>query len=144
MSNGQGRHALAAWFPRYRLPLGFALVGCAGFASDALLFLLSSRVLGIPVLPARALAFLPATGVTWLLNRYFVFRTGDSAHRKRDEYLRHIGTQSIGIALNFAIFYAAVRAGLGKGSAQLIPLALGSLVAMVWNYLVSRRFVYRA
>ena len=144
MSQGQGRNGLSELLPRVRQPLGFALVGCAGFATDALLFLLFSQVLGIPVFPARALSFLPATGVTWLLNRHFVFRTGDSAHRKRDEYLRHVGTQSIGIALNFAIFYAAVRAGLGKGSAHLVPLAMGSLGAMVFNYLASRRFVYRA
>ncbi len=130
--------------PRLRQPLGFALVGCAGFATDALLFLLATQVLGIPVFPARALAFLPATGVTWLLNRHYVFRTGDSVHRKRDEYLRHFGMQSIGIALNFAIFYVAVRAGLGRGSAQLLPLAMGSLGAMVFNYLAARRFVYRA
>lgn len=129
--------------PRLPQALGFALVGCAGFATDAALFLVATQALGLPVLPARALAFLPATLVTWFLNRHFVFRTGGGAHRRRDEYARHLGTQSLGVAINFATFYAAVRLGLGRGSAQLVPLAIGSLVAMAFNYLASRRFVFR-
>ncbi len=123
--------------------LGFALVGSAGFATDAALFLLGTQALGLPLLAARALAFLPATLVTWFLNRHLVFRTGASAHRRRDEYARHLGTQSLGIAINFLVFYGAVTLGLGRGSAQLVPLALGSLVAMAFNYLASRRFVFR-
>jgi putative flippase GtrA len=126
-----------------RQPLGFALVGCAGFASDALLFLLLTRGLDVPIYPARVLAFVPATVVTWLLNRHFVFRTSEGAHRRRDEYLRHITVQSLGIAVNFASFTFAVETGLGHGNAQLVPLAIGSLAAMVFNYLGSRRFVFR-
>jgi putative flippase GtrA len=129
---------------QWRQALGFALVGCAGFGTDALLFLLLSQGLGLPVFGARALAFVPATLVTWLLNRSLVFRTQQGPRRKREEYLRHLGVQSIGIAINFASFWAAVEAGLGRHSANLVPLAIGSLVAMVFNYLASRRFVYLA
>jgi putative flippase GtrA len=135
---------LAARLPAaLRQPLGFALVGCAGFASDALLFLLLTRGLEVPVYPARVLAFIPATVVTWLLNRRFVFRTSGGAHRRRHEYLRHVAVQSLGIVVNFASFTLAVETGLGRGNAQLVPLAIGSLAAMVFNYLGSRRFVFR-
>ena len=135
---------LAARVPTaLRQPLGFALVGCAGFATDALLFLLLTRGLGVPIYPARVLAFIPASVVTWQLNRHLVFRTGDAPHRRRDEYLRHFSVQSLGIAVNFASFTLAVETGLGRGNAQLLPLAIGSLVAMVFNYLGSRRFVFR-
>jgi len=144
MSHRPGGQVLSKVLHRVRQPLGFALVGCAGFATDACLFLLLSQVLAVPVFAARALAFVPATGVTWLLNRHFVFRTAEGTQRKRDEYLRHFGTQSIGILLNFGLFYVCVRAGLGEGTAQLLPLAIGSLGAMVFNYLASRAFVYRA
>lgn len=129
---------------RLRQPLGFALVGCAGFATDAMLFLLLTQGFGLPVLGARALAFVPATVVTWLLNRLLVFRTRTGPRRKREEYLRHLGVQSIGIAINFGSFWAAMDAGMGRNSADLVPLAIGSLVAMVFNYLASRRFVYLA
>jgi putative flippase GtrA len=125
-----------------RQALGFGLVGAAGFATDALLFLVFSQGAGWPVMASRALAFLPATGVTWWLNRHYVFRTAGGARSRRGEYLRHLAIQGIGIAINFATFYAAVRAGLGAGSAQLLPLALGSGVAMVFNFLGARRLVF--
>ena len=128
-----------AW---WRQPGGFALVGCAGFATDAALFLLLSQGAGLGVYPSRALAFVPATLVTWLLNRWLVFRTTEGPRRKRDEYLRHLGVQSIGILVNFGSFFAAVRLGLGLHSAQLVPLAIGSLAGMCFNYLGARRYVY--
>ena len=120
----------------------FGLVGVAGFASDASMFLLLTQGLGIGVLPARIMAFVPATVVTWLLNRWLVFRTAGGTRRKRDEYLRHFGIQSIGIAINFAVFYLAVQLQLGLHSAQVVPLALGSLAAMLFNYAGARKFVF--
>jgi putative flippase GtrA len=120
----------------------FGLVGVVGFATDAAVFLALTQAVGLAVMPARVAAFVPATVVTWLLNRVLVFRTSGSPRRKRDEYLRHFGIQSIGIAINFAVFYLAVRAGLGRHSAQLLPLALGSLVAMAFNYAGARKFVF--
>jgi putative flippase GtrA len=124
-----------------RQMFGFGLVGAAGFLTDALLFLLASQWLGLPVMLSRALAFVPATIVTWRLNRSFVFRTSGSG-RRTHEYGRHLGVQVIGIAINFTVFYAAVKLGLGRGSAQLVPLALGSGVAMVFNYIGARRVVF--
>jgi putative flippase GtrA len=123
--------------------LGFALVGTAGFLTDAAVFLLLTQFLSVPVLPARALAFAPASLVTWLLNRVFVFRTSGATGRKRDEYARHMLVQGTGIAINFGCFWLAVRAGLGAGSAQLLPLAIGSGVAMLFNFAGSRGFVFR-
>jgi putative flippase GtrA len=130
---------------RRRTPewLGFALVGCAGFATDALLYVLYARYAGLPVYLARALAFLPATGVTWALNRHFVFQTAGTLHRRRDEYARHLGVQGLGIAVNFAAFSIALEGGLGRGPAPLLPLVIGSGCAMVFNFIGARRFVFR-
>lgn len=124
--------------------LGFAFVGTAGFLSDAAVFLLLTQGLHAQVYLARALAFVPASLVTWSLNRHFVFRTGTAPGRKRDEYARHLVVQGTGIAINFACFWLAVRAGLGAGSAQLLPLAIGSGVAMLFNFAGSRHFVFRS
>jgi len=121
--------------------LGFGLVGTAGFLTDAALFLLASQWFGLPVMLSRALAFVPATLVTWRLNRSYVFRTSGSDGRAQ-EYGRHFGVQALGIALNFAVFYLAVKLGLGRGSAQLVPLALGSGVAMVFNFIGARHVVF--
>jgi len=121
--------------------LGFGIVGGIGFCTDAALFLLFSNYFGMPVMLSRALAFVPATVVTWRLNRVFVFGTKGN-RRGPHEYARHLGVQGLGIAINFAVFYVAVKLGLGRGSAQLVPLALGSGVAMVFNFIGARRVVF--
>jgi len=121
--------------------LGFVIVGGIGFLTDAALFLFFSKWLAMPVMLSRALAFVPATIVTWRLNRSFVFRT-KGAPRGHHEYARHLAVQAIGISLNFAVFYVAVKLGLGRGSAQLVPLALGSGVAMVFNFIGAKRMVF--
>lgn len=135
-------HILRRSLEQHRQLASFAVVGTIGFGCDALLFLGLTQLAGIAVMPARVMAFVPATLVTWLLNRRMVFRTGGSAGRKRDEYFRYLVIQSIGIAINFAVFYVAVRIGLGIGSAQLVPLAMGSIAAMFFNFAGSRRFVF--
>jgi len=121
----------------------FGMVGVVGFIVDTSTFLFLGHVAGIQVYPARALAFVPATLATWMLNRRFVFRTSSSGGRKRDEYARHLGTQTFGIAINFLVFWLAVRSGLGRGSAQVVPLMLGSIAAMLFNFAGARLFVFR-
>lgn len=127
---------------RHRQLASFAVVGVIGFGCDALIFLALTQLAGMAVLPARVLAFVPATVVTWLLNRWMVFRTGGSAVRKRDEYMRYFVIQSIGIAINFAVFWLGVRSGIGARSAQMLPLAMGSIAAMFFNFAGSKRFVF--
>jgi putative flippase GtrA len=130
--------------PRWwREAIGFGLVGCVGFAVDAAIFLALTHAATLPVLVARLLAFVPATVVTWSLQRRLVFRRSASTERKHREYVRHVAAQSLGIAVNFACFWIAVRAGLGEGNAQVVPLAIGTLAGMCFNFLSARRFVYR-
>jgi putative flippase GtrA len=128
-----------------REPMRFVLSGCAGFATDALLFLLLTQPLGLHAYPARVLAFLPATLLTWTLQRRYVFpgRSVGADAWPRGQYLRHVAVQSSGLAVNFASFWLAVEAGLGRGSANLVPLAIGSLCAMLSNYLGARYVVFR-
>ena len=80
--------------------------------------------------------------MTWLLNRYLVFRTGNGTRRKRDEYGRYIFIQCCGIVINFAVFYVAVKLGLGRHSANIVPLVLGSGVAMFFNFVGAKRYVF--
>lgn len=122
--------------------LTFGIVGLIGFSTDAGLFLLSTQLAGLAIIPSRVLAFVPATIVTWMLNRTLVFRSKDSSRRKRDEYSRYLLVQSIGIAVNFVVFILAVHYGLGHGSAQIVPLVLGSLAAMWFNFVGAKAFVF--
>jgi putative flippase GtrA len=118
----------------------FAAVGAVGFAVDAGLFLLLHSA-GLPVLTARLLAFLPATLVTWWINRSAVFRPGARAGGLWSEYGRYLAVQSGGIAVNFAVFTAVVH--LWPAAPALLALACGSGAAMAGNFLGARCLVFR-
>jgi putative flippase GtrA len=122
----------------------FVAVGAIGFVVDAGLFFIFLRVLGIDIIVARALAFLPATLVTWWANRLFTFRprTGLRASPMR-EYFKYLLVQAGGIAVNFVVFYLMILWLPIAGAHTILPLAAGSLMALAFNFSGARLLVFR-
>lgn len=119
--------------------LRFALVGCVGFVTDAGATLLFHEQAGVGEALARVLGFLVAATVTWWLNRSFTFRTGGGA----SNWLRYVLVTSGGAVINIACYLGVVRL-LGTGPAHLVTgVAVGSIVALGFNYWASRRWVFR-
>ncbi|MCW5222811.1 GtrA family protein [Verminephrobacter aporrectodeae] len=126
-----------------RQAAGFAGVGAIGFAIDAGLFLALTTWCALAIVPARVLAFIPATMATWAINRAAVFQSprghhGDPAR----EYAKYLLVQGLGVGINFSVFYLAWKAL--PAIPALLPLALGSLAAMVFNFTGSRWIVFRS
>lgn len=118
----------------------FVAVGCVGFAVDAGGYYLFADTVGLPPLLARLLAFVPATVVTWVLNRSLSFsRVGQARRGLGAQYLRYVAVQSLGIAVSFGVFYVALYSW---PMPPMLALALGSLAAMVLNFAGSRLFVF--
>lgn len=120
----------------------FAVVGTVGFLFDAGVFLVLSSVLGMDVLLARLCAFLPATGVTWLLNRSTAFRGRRVHATKSREYMKYLLVQSGGIAVNFLTFYVVLKLFLLSSQQPLLPLAVGSIAALLFNFAGAKLFVF--
>ena len=119
--------------------LRFALVGCVGFVTDAGLTL-QLHALGLGEAPARVLAFLVAATVTWWLNRRFTFQVQAGA----SSWLRYVVITSVGAAINIACYLGVVHV-LGTQPLDLLAgVAVGSVVAMAFNYWVSHRWVFVA
>ena len=120
--------------------LRFGLVGCVGFVTDAGLTILFHGSLGFGEAPARVLAFLMAATVTWWLNRQFTFqvRTGASS------WLRYVAITSVGATINIVCYLGVLRL-LGTQTQHLLAgVAVGSVVAMGFNYWASRRWIFVA
>lgn len=120
---------------------GFAVVGVMGFVVDAGLFYALTHGVGLAAIPARLLAFFPATLVTWWINRSMVFRPRTSSASLPYEYGRYLAVQSTGIAINFTVFSVAVY--LWPTAPSLLALACGSGVAMVGNFVGARWLVFK-
>lgn len=89
----------------------------------------------------RAVSFAAAVSVTWYLNRRLTF--GDRRSRRRGaEYGRYLGTQIVGAAINLAIYAGVIAAVPPLASYPVVPLAAGSGLAMVFNFLAARHFAF--
>ncbi len=127
-----------------RLPqrtLRFGAVGVAGFIVDV-------AVLGLLLVPAgpwlgRAISFVAATIVTWLLNSRLTFPDRRSGHGRTGEFLRYLGVVLGGGAVNYAVYSLVVWQFGTQGLVPLLAVAAGSLAGMALNLALLLRAVFR-
>lgn len=118
----------------------FVLVGGAGFCIDGgLLSLLMHS--GWEIFPARSVSFILAVTSTWALNRFWTFEVARRMGMRR-EYTSYIVTQVLGAVINLAIFFILIKLYPLLRSTPLIPLAFGASIALVFNYTVSKKYVF--
>lgn len=120
----------------------FGIVGSIGFIVDALVLLFLVHVEHWDIVYARINSFLIAVFITWILNRYFTFSTKTVQINKPKEYLYYLTIQSIGAGINFGIFMLLINFFSFLKSWLIIPLAIGSIVAMFFNFFMIKRNVY--
>ena len=89
-------------------------------------------------LGARVLSILAALSLTWALNRRHTFASRDP--KRLAEWSRYALVNGLGATLNFAA-YACLLAAWPQ-TAPLLALAAGSALALAFNYLGSRYFVF--
>ena len=121
--------------------LAFAGVGTIGFLIDAAILTILVSGYDWSHYMARLISFACAVSVTWLFNRLWTFRHYATASRKR-EYQRYFGVQLVGALINYSIFSVCIATSRLFSDLPVMPLALGSLVAMVFNFVGARNFVY--
>ncbi|WP_082151651.1 GtrA family protein [Caenimonas sp. SL110] len=126
---------------RFRSQVGWYLaVGAIGFAADALAYLFFAHVIGWPVVASRLAAFVPATLITWAINRRWTFaRAPGEADRPVQQYLRYLSVQGAGIVVSFVTFQIVLSALPGR---DFVALAAGSAVALLLNFAGSRWLVF--
>jgi putative flippase GtrA len=118
----------------------FAVVGGIGFCVDGgLLALLLKNDCGI--VSSRMGSFLAAVTATWMLNRIWTFSPGNEVSKRR-EYLYYLVTQSGGALINLAIFFSLIAVYPHMREFPLVPFSIGSVVALTFNYLVSKKYVF--
>ncbi len=117
--------------------LAFALVGSAGFVVDVgvLMLLLAA---GLGPLVARVPAFLAAATFTWAINRKITFRNR-SEHLLK-QWVHFLAVNGVGGFLNLTVYAMLVK--LAKIS-PIIAVGAGSLSGLAFNYLLSKRLVFK-
>lgn len=127
-----------------RLPASvrnFAAVGIVGFAIDAGLLSLLAHGFGWSPWAARVPSFTVAVLATWLLNRRLTF-AGLGPKRRSVEALGYGTIQVCGAGINLLVFGVCLAAFPLLARLPVIPFAVGSGVAMVFNYVALKRLLY--
>ncbi|MGZ8408264.1 MAG: GtrA family protein [Caulobacteraceae bacterium] len=120
----------------------FAMVGVAGFATDAVILHLLVRAGGLNAWTARLISFPIAVLVTWALNRAFTFKTSGQDGRAREAAL-YFTVQGLGGAANLAVYSISLLLVPVLKVYLLIPLALGSAVGLCVTYLGSKHYAFK-
>jgi putative flippase GtrA len=124
----------------------FAVIGSVGFVIDGTILTLLSLGMGINIYGSRLISFIAASLVTWRLNRKYTFirKNIDISLSPANEYIRYIVIQIVGAVINLGVFTWLVTANPALQAIPVIPLAAGAGVALVFNFLGARIWVYQS
>jgi putative flippase GtrA len=122
--------------------LRFALVGAAGFVVNEAALWIALHFVHLGRDAAWFFAFVPAVTFTWWGNRSFTFREHASIGGRAmlHEWVRFVTTNSFGALVNLVIYELLIHL---TTVSPLLALACGVLAGMVFNFTLSKKFVFR-
>jgi putative flippase GtrA len=121
----------------------FVAAATAGFIIDAGVVTILARWFAWGPWQGRFVSFPLAVTATWWLNRRYAFR-GTGGQNRRIEYAAYWAIQLVGAGVNFGIYGLCLHLAPALESFLFVPVAIGGLAAMVFNFAVARTTVYRA
>ena len=120
----------------------FGVIGVLGFLVDVAVLYLSVYGFHMNRYAGRVASYLAAATCTWWLNRRFTFTRADKSRPMR-QWMLFLSLNVFGGIINYLTYVFVVRIDLDRGVYLLIGVACGSLAGMIFNFMMSRVFVFR-
>ncbi|MDN3613659.1 MAG: GtrA family protein [Vibrio gallaecicus] len=122
----------------------FALVGAGGFVVDCTAFAILHYWIGLPLMWARGGAFIVAATSTWFGNRVLTFEyKGNGSWRDNvKQWQKFMLSASFSAVPNLVCFKVVSGLLPTFTGVMFIAMAIGVLVGMVSNYLLSQYWVF--
>ena len=120
----------------------FATVGVIGFLIDGGVLTLLVETSDAGPYIGRAISFPLAVTATWYLNRHWAFAQRLN-FKMGAEYTRYFGIQIVAALINLSVFTVLIVTYASLGAHPIIPLAIGALVAMLFNFFAAQQLVFR-
>ncbi len=117
----------------------FLLVGSVGFIVDLAVLGVLVHVMYVDAIVSRFIAFISAITITYMGNARYTFEMRPAQAR----YGRYIAVQVFGAVINLGVYTWLILNGL-LTSYPMIALACGAMIATFSNFLLSRRYVFKA
>ncbi len=119
----------------------FSIVGTVGFLVDTGVLYLLKADLGNYW--ARAVSFPCAVFVTWLLNRYFTFKSKISNEIWYKEFIRYFVMMFAGGLVNYAVYVFCIANYILVQNYPVLGVAAGSICGLFVNYLQLKLLLYK-
>ncbi|SHF29038.1 GtrA family protein [Acidocella aminolytica] len=117
----------------------FGIVGTLGFVWDAGTVYLLRPFVSLYI--AGTCSFIVAATINWIINRLWTFRHVEHA-AAHVQWAKFIAANAIGFVFNRGTFFLLVAFSPLVVKHPVIGIAAGSAAGLVFNYLLSKRFVF--
>jgi len=104
---------------------------------DLLLLYFFTDIFGLWYLHSGILSFIIVSVISFLLNKKITFR--DKNENYKSQYLRYVFIILIGMIINNSFLYVFTDI---LGIWYVISRVFSSLIALIWNYTASKKFVF--
>ncbi|WP_312283886.1 GtrA family protein [Candidatus Igneacidithiobacillus taiwanensis] len=128
---------------RFHEIIRFGVSGVAGFIVDAGLIAIFTQAFGLGPIVAQLIGFTAAVTVTWLINRHWTFAE-HASDKWLHEWTRYVAANSIGAAVNNGVYVGLVLGLSAFSKIPVLAVAIGSIAGMGFNFLASKRLIFRA
>lgn len=120
----------------------FSIVGSIGFVIDATFLTIAISFLSLGPYYGRLLSYLIAASSTWFMNRHFTF-PGSEKNAIHRQWGKFLGVNALGGVINLGVYTACISGVFSVTTTPVIAVAIGSLVALAFNFWASRRWVFQ-
>ncbi len=127
--------------------LRFAVIGACGFVVDTGVLAADTNWLGMDKYSGRVLSIFVAMSFTWMGNRLLTFRH----HAARGslaaiglEWSRFVMANLVGALCNYGVYAGLLYLAPAPLDNKYVALVCGTLVGMVFNFILSKKLVFRS
>ena len=123
-----------------------AIVGGIGFFVNEAALYVAIRFLKFDPYVGGVAAFLVTVTFTWGGNRYLTFRekAAHGAKNMLEEWFKFVAANALGFVANYTVYASLVTFAPVPLGNPYVALAFGTLAGLIFNFTLSKRFVFRA
>ncbi len=133
---------ITARLPWLRQFVSFGMVGVVGMGADAAVLWLMLDIVGLDAYSGRAVSYVAAATVTWVLNRAFTFKGQGSGSLLR-QWATFVFANLSGFAANYGTYAVCITFIPFMQQHKLLALIPASLAGMCFNFAASKKLVFR-
>ncbi|MGB8363026.1 MAG: GtrA family protein [Rhizomicrobium sp.] len=124
--------------------LRFGLVGTAGFVVNEAALWVVHHLIGLNNYWSWPPAFIVAVTFTWWGNRVLTFYEHAARSSLMREWGKFVVANGLGAIANYLLYVSMLRFAPPPADNPYLALAAGTLLGLVFNFTLSKRFVFRS